>query len=525
MRQKITILGVAGGIVLVVALTIAGCSDGGSSSPTAPPDPVVPSSAGTASGNSGDLEQVNGPGVYIEKATNGFDADVAPGPSIEAGMDVTWTYDVTNIGDVTLVSWVVTDDMLEPSEVCRDTDREFGPLEPMETVRCTATGTAIDEQYANIGTVEASDGSTRVDASDPSHYLGGGGRFSAIQIEKSTQVDRDDGPQDADYPTGPIVLVGEPVIWIYQITNIGQVALEDWLISDDRIGDICRGDALPVRETQTCTSQSSLPAVAGQYSNVGLVRAFDGTTRISDEDLSHYFGSDPSVSLDKRTNGADGPRLIIDCPVTWTYEVTNTGNIDLDEIAVRDRPFGDVTCPAGTILTPGESVTCEATSTVIEGQYNNRGTVTASDPIGTPVEAFDDSSYFGTDQCSNVVPSRDSLWPPNHRLKTVELMGDVCGEPADFTITRISQDEPINGLGDGDTSPDGVVNSDGSVELRAERSGTGDGRVYHIDYTASQGGVSCEGSVTVGVPHDQGGGSAVDSGPPYYDSDTGDVIR
>lgn len=52
------------------------------------------------------------------------------------------------------------------------------------------------------------------------------------------------------------------------------------------------------------------------------------------------------------------------------------------------------------------------------------------------------------------------------------------------------------------------------VQVRAERSGLGDGRVYRIAVSVSDGdGGSCSGVALVGVPHDQGGGSIpIDSG-------------
>lgn len=52
--------------------------------------------------------------------------------------------------------------------------------------------------------------------------------------------------------------------------------------------------------------------------------------------------------------------------------------------------------------------------------------------------------------------------------------------------------------------------------LRAERDGGNDGRVYHINFTATGASGSCTGSVTVGVPHSQGNnGGPVDQGPLY----------
>ena len=52
-----------------------------------------------------------------------------------------------------------------------------------------------------------------------------------------------------------------------------------------------------------------------------------------------------------------------------------------------------------------------------------------------------------------------------------------------------------------------------TVEVRAERAGSGDGRVYVITFTGDDGrGGTCTGTVTVSVPHDQSGNPAVDSG-------------
>jgi hypothetical protein len=57
------------------------------------------------------------------------------------------------------------------------------------------------------------------------------------------------------------------------------------------------------------------------------------------------------------------------------------------------------------------------------------------------------------------------------------------------------------------------------VWLRAERSGTGDGRVYWVAFLVTDGlGGQCTGVAQVGVPHDQGGHSSpVDSGGVFVD--------
>ena len=72
----------------------------------------------------------------------------------------------------------------------------------------------------------------------------------------------------------------------------------------------------------------------------------------------------------------------------------------------------------------------------------------------------------------------------------------------------------------GRSSPDAawVPGHPDQVKLRAERSGTGDGRVYKVAVTVSDGHLTCNAVLTVGVPHDQSGPPAVDSSPPSYNS-------
>jgi hypothetical protein len=94
-------------------------------------------------------------------------------------------------------------------------------------------------------------------------------------------------------------------------------------------------------------------------------------------------------------------------------------------------------------------------------------------------------------------------------------VSDPNNDQVSISITGVTQDEPVNGLGDGDTSPDAVLQGDKAL-LRAERSGTGNGRVYRVSFTANDGyGGSCAGAVTVCVPHDRRPGTCVDDGQRY----------
>ena len=110
--------------------------------------------------------QVVGPAVEIEKFTNGDDADSAPGPTIEVGKPVTWTYIVKNTGTVRLTGIAVSDDK-GVSVSCPAT-----ALDPSASMTCTGSGVATLGQYRNVGTVAATAPQGSLTASDPSHYLG-----------------------------------------------------------------------------------------------------------------------------------------------------------------------------------------------------------------------------------------------------------------------------------------------------------------------------------------------------------------
>ena len=107
--------------------------------------------------------------------------------------------------------------------------------------------------------------------------------------------------------------------------------------------------------------------------------------------------------------------------------------------------------------------------------------------------------------CALGRPSVSLLWPPSHKFVRVRIGGvaDPDDEGVRISATAVMQDEPVRGLGSGDTSPDAVLEG-ASVLLRAERAGQGTGRVYQVTFTAADtGGATCAGSVTVCVPHDR----------------------
>ncbi|WP_445475391.1 DUF7507 domain-containing protein [Methanococcoides methylutens] len=224
--------------------------------------------------------------IDIEKFTNGGNADTAPGPYIAVGDPVVWEYIVINTGSVPLFNIQVSDDQ---GVTVTATSPVIG-LQPGDSARYTATGTAVAGQYANTGTVTADYEGGTVTDSDSSHYFGAA---PAIDIEKSTNGQDADLPEDA-----PEILVGEDVTWTYVVTNTGNVDLTNVAVADDMIGDpIYNVGNLAVGSSVAFDVIAIGDASLGLYTNVGTVTGEYNGEIVTDSDVSHYFGVQ-SVDID-----------------------------------------------------------------------------------------------------------------------------------------------------------------------------------------------------------------------------------
>ncbi|MGH9753919.1 MAG: VWA domain-containing protein, partial [Blastocatellia bacterium] len=151
----------------------------------------------------------------------------------------------------------------------------------------------------------------------------------------------------------------------------------------------------------------------------------------------------------------------------------------------------DCSAPDGTVISNMATV---GSSTPDPDVSNNSktATTTASNPPPTVTEASANPSV---------------LWPPNHKMVNVMVnytVTDNCPLPANACVLSVTSNEPIDGTGDGDTAPDWEIIDAHNVRLRAERAGTGTGRIYTIAITCTDNvGSSSRKTVTVTVPHNR----------------------
>ena len=85
------------------------------------------------------------------------------------------------------------------------------------------------------------------------------------------------------------------------------------------------------------------------------------------------------------------------------------------------------------------------------------------------------------------------------------VMSDNCDPVPTCVITSVSCNEPENGIGYGDLAPDSEITGELTANLRCERFGDGNGRVYTLMVLGEDAsGNSSTHTVGVTVPHDQG---------------------
>jgi hypothetical protein len=165
--------------------------------------------------------------------------------------------------------------------------------------------------------------------------------------------------------------------------------------------------------------------------------------------------------------------------LVWTSSSTAVADIDETGLASGIAP-GQVTITAAY-----GDISCATTNTC--------ATLTVGDIVPPTIVT--------------IAPSTGGLWPPNHKMVGLSLSVQATDntDPAPAcSIASVSSNEPVNGLGDGDTAPDWRITGSLTLELRAERGGRGPGRIYTIEVACTDtAGNTARRTTQVLVPHER----------------------
>ena len=310
--------------------------------------------------------------------------------SVTVGDTITYTYNVTNEGNVNLCNIDIQDDLVPTvTYVSGDTSGE-GCLNLTETWKFTgsylATQSDICDDISNTATVTADDpcGGTALENSTSLSILT---TYDAnLAINKT-----------ADKSS---VTVGDTITYTYNVTNEGNVNLCNIDIQDDLVptvtyvsGDTSGEGCLNLTETWKFTGSYLVTQsdICDDISNTATVTADDpcgGTALENSTSLSILTTYDANLAINKT---ADKSSVTVGDTITYTYNVTNEGNVNLCNIDIQDDLVPTVTYVSGD--TSGEGCLNLTETWKFTGSYlvtqsdicddiSNTATVTADDPCG-----------------------------------------------------------------------------------------------------------------------------------------------
>ena len=360
------------------------------------------------------------PSISIMKTTNGAD-----GLEIRTGAPITWTYVVTNTGTSSLSGVTVVDNQ-GVIVTCPKTT-----LAALESMTCTASGTAIAGNYSNTGTVTGSAGSSVVSASDTSTYFG----FNPIiDIAKTPDLQS--------------VIDGGTAEFRITVTNLGNVALSGVTVSDplapncDRsIGSL----AVAASVTYSCTLNpvnASITNVANASGSYGAVTVSDSDTAIVIDDVL------PIVTAAKSVDQASVPET--GANVAYTYTVSNTHSETFTVTSLIDDRLGNLngagTCTTGAVLAMGDSYTCVVSDVWASGetgsQFSNVFTAIGRDAQGNTDSDSATATVTFTDVLPDITIAKtvDTVTVPETGGTVTYTLHLTNSGPETITITALTDD-------------------------------------------------------------------------------------
>jgi uncharacterized repeat protein (TIGR01451 family) len=327
----------------------------------------------------------------------------------DAGDTISYTYAVTNTGQLTLHGIAVSDSKAGPVTCSPDT-LAFG-----ETATCTAdspyTVTTADENAGAVNNTATASGlppgsTIPVDSPPSSTSTPAESPRPMVSLTKIARA--------AGGDLGHLV-AGETITYTYLVFNTGNDNLTSIAVTDSKLGPVTcptpPAPGLAPGHAEKCTATYTVTQAdvdAGHVVNTATATGTDtdGNTSPDSQDSvdTGTVTPAPTVAIEKTATvspSADQGGVKVGDTIAYSYVVTNTGNVDLASVAVSDPAAGPVTCPVPPSpgLAPGDSETCTATTAhtvtqadVEAGSVADTATATGTDTQGTVSPPSDPST-------------------------------------------------------------------------------------------------------------------------------------
>ncbi len=333
----------------------------------------------TANNSSTDTDGLSSLSVVKWSLSSGYSA---------AGQTINYRYLVINTGTTTLTSIGVSDNKVA-SVTCPQSSLASRAAETCTGSYSTVQADVDAGSVTNTAEAMATDplGNNVTSASSPV-TVDESGATSSLSLSKSTT-------------TSAFSKAGQSIDYDYLVANTGTTTLAAISVSDNKVSTVsCPSSSLAPGVSETCTgfyTTTQTDVDNGSVTNVataaGLPPTYYGTTTVSSNSSSVTVDATqgPAIGIVKSANvknyKAPGVK------VTYSYVVTNDGNVTLTKVAVTDPMSGlsQVSCPSAT-LAPSASETCTATYTTTQadvdrGWLKNTGTASGTSAQNATVTA------------------------------------------------------------------------------------------------------------------------------------------
>ena len=242
----------------------------------------------------------------------------------------------------------------------------------------------------------------------------------AIDVEKYVSVDSQVTWHDADAPPGPQTTAGSPVYFRFEVTNTGNVTLNNVTLTDNiyTLNRCALPSLLIPGQTYTCWHGPVL-ALPGQHTDTATAAGVYAGDTLSDADDANYSAPpQPDIDIEKHVSvdnqvtwhDADvspGPQATEGGAVYFRFIIVNTGNVPLSNVTLSDNLYTVAGCPLiPNPLPSGASYTCTIGPEAAQlGQHRNTATTTGR---------YGDLTLRDTDDANYYVPSAPAIDVEKH---------------------------------------------------------------------------------------------------------------
>ena len=328
----------------------------------------------------------------------------------DEGDTVNWSYSLTNTSNVTLTGVEIVDALPLISGMTYVWPGATGVLEPGETVTATATS-ALTQAQIDAGTVSSQAVGSGTpprgdDVSDPATAAVVLAADPNMAVTKSGLVNGGGNATDT-------------IAYSFSVENTGNVTLSlvdlvDALAGVSTIvftwpgvdGELAPGEIVTATANYTITQDD---VDSGSVSNIatasGKPPVGDTISVSSPVTVTSVAAAAPSLVLDKTSSTASGAG--VGDIITYTFELTNNGNVTVDGIIITD-PLPGLSTPVvnwpgeNGVLAPLEVATATATYAITQddvnaGTVDNTAVANGTSPTDAAVASNDASASTPTD--------------------------------------------------------------------------------------------------------------------------------